>query len=142
MESILPFLLGLLSFIEAVRLYPYGNGLLTGDHVFPGIIGILLMVCSLILLKGEKKANESRFPTGRTGMRMVFVLFVLLLFCLLAAWIGYILSTFLTSLFLFKIIGDYRIIFSFGMAFALTIVLYFLFVVLLKIPLPTGFFFI
>lgn len=142
LEAILPFLLGLLSFSEALRLHPYGNGLFTGDHLFPGIIGILLMICSLTFLKREKNAAESRFPTGKTGKRMVFVLFLLLLFCLASQWIGFILCTFFTSLSLFMIIGNYRFLISLCMAFILTIILYVLFVVLLKMPMPAGFLFI
>ncbi|MEQ2527982.1 tripartite tricarboxylate transporter TctB family protein [Robertmurraya yapensis] len=129
-------ILGGLSIFEAIRLYPYGNNLLTGDHTFPGIIGVLLILAGGMLLF-ERKKNEVVLPKGRKAFMMVASIGSLLIYSLLIKYIGYFFSTVLTFLFLIKIIGSYRWIFSIVIATILTTALYLLFIVLLKTPFPS-----
>lgn len=129
-------ILGGLSILEAIRLYPYGNNLLTGDHTFPGIIGILLVLAGGILLF-ERKKSEAELPKGRTAFMMIASIGCLLIYSLIIQYIGYFFSTILAFIFLIKMIGNYRWIFSIVIATVLTTALYLLFIVLLKTPFPS-----
>ncbi|WP_449621134.1 tripartite tricarboxylate transporter TctB family protein [Robertmurraya sp. Marseille-Q9965] len=134
--AFLAIILGGLSIFEAIRLYPYGNNLFTGDHTFPGIIGILLILSGgLLLFEGKK--SEVVLPKGKKAFMMVASIGSLLIYSLLIKYIGYFFSTVLAFLFLIKIIGSYRWIFSIVMAAVLTTALYLLFIVLLKTPFPS-----
>ncbi|MDF2924649.1 MAG: hypothetical protein K0R57_3563 [Paenibacillaceae bacterium] len=54
------FLAGLLSLREAFRLYQYRSGLLGGDHVFPGIIGLGLLGAGLLLAVFPEKEEHGK----------------------------------------------------------------------------------
>lgn len=134
--AFIAIILGGLSIFEAIRLYPYGNNLLTGDHTFPGMIGVLLILAGGMLLF-ERKKVEVVLPKGRTAFMMIASIGSLLIYSLLIKYIGYFFSTVLAFLFLIKIIGNYRWIFSIVIATVLTTALYLLFIVLLKTPFPS-----
>ncbi|TKC14390.1 tripartite tricarboxylate transporter TctB family protein [Robertmurraya kyonggiensis] len=129
-------ILGGLSIFEAIRLYPYGNNLLTGDHTFPGMIGVLLILAGGMLLF-ERKKDEVVLPKGRTAFMMIASIGSLIIYSLSIKYIGYFFSTVLAFLFLIKIIGNYSWIFSIVIATVLTTALYLLFIVLLKTPFPS-----
>src|SRR4051812_8108599 len=134
-------LFGLLSLYEGKTLYPYSKGLLTGDHFFPGLIGILLVLFGLGLFF-EKKTDEekSELPTGKTRLKLISSIIILIIYCFLILFIGYVVSTLVVSICLIKVIGNYRWITSFFIGGAITTILYFLFIVLLKTPFPSGYF--
>jgi len=131
-------ILGALSIYESLRLYPYSNKILTGDHTFPGLIGVLLVISgvTLILKRNKKEENEQTLPKGRIAYMMLGAIGILLIYCLIIDFIGYFFSTLLAFIFLIKLIGNYRWIFSIFISLIFTTVLYLLFIVLLKTPFP------
>ncbi|WP_160725975.1 tripartite tricarboxylate transporter TctB family protein [Bacillus sp. USDA818B3_A] len=137
--GVIAIILGFLSIYESIRLYPYSQKLLTGDHTFPGLLGILLVIAGLFLVIKQKRKedNESILPKGRTGFIMLASIVILFIYCFLIEFIGYFFSTLLAFVFLIKLIGNYRWVFSGVMAAVLTTLLYLLFIVLLKTPFPS-----
>jgi putative tricarboxylic transport membrane protein len=132
-------MIGSFSIIESIKLYPYGTGILTGDHAFPGIIGALLVIAGILLLI-EQRNDRSYLPKGRKALTLFSSIGILFVYCFLISLIGYFFSTFLTFACLLKILGNYRWIHSTLLAGILTTVLYFLFIVLLKTPFPSIYF--
>jgi putative tricarboxylic transport membrane protein len=128
-------IIGSFSIAEFIKLYPFGKGILTGDHAFPGLIGVLLVIAGISLLfERSKRSNDRSFlPKGRKTL----IMFFLFIYCFLIGFSGYFFSTFLTLACLLKIMGNYRLIHSTLLAGILTTVLYFLFIVLLKTPFPS-----
>lgn len=136
--GILSILLGILSIKEAIKLFPYGNKLLTGDHTFPGLIGVLLIIAGLILVvKRQQEQPKEELPKGKTARIMIFSILSLFIYCLLIGIIGYFFSTVITFIFLFKSFGDYGWLFTTVLALVLTTAFYLLFIELLKTPFPS-----
>jgi putative tricarboxylic transport membrane protein len=140
-SGFITILLGLLSLYEGKTLFPYSKDLLTGDHFFPGLIGILLVLFGLALFF-EKNTDEKKteLPTGETRLKLISTALILMIYCFLIMFIGYVVGTLIVSICFIKVIGKYRWITSFFIGGALTTILYFLFIVLLKTPFPSGYF--
>lgn len=133
--------LGLLSLYEAKRLYAYSHDFVTGDHAFPGLIGVLLILLGFSLIFERMIENKKiEFPAGKTLIVLITSVVLLFLYCLLITFVGYVISTLVISIGLIRIIGNYRWIFSILTGGVITAVLYFIFIVLLKTPLPSGIF--
>jgi putative tricarboxylic transport membrane protein len=133
-------LFGFLSLYEGQTLYPYSKGLLTGDHFFPGLIGILLVLFGLgLFFERNTDVDKSELPTGKARLKLISTIFILIIYCFLIMFIGYLVSTLVISICLIKVIGNYRWITSFFIGGAITTILYFLFIVLLKTPFPSGY---
>ncbi|WP_071394006.1 tripartite tricarboxylate transporter TctB family protein [Bacillus tuaregi] len=139
--GITAILVGGVSFYEAIKLYPLSKNLLTGDHAFPGLIGILLMLFGLgVSVDRNIESTNTRLPTGKERLHLLLTISILLIYCFLISLVGYVVSTWVVSIALIKMIGNYRWLYSALFGTATTIVLYYLFIVLLKIPFPTGYF--
>lgn len=134
--------LGIVSVVEATRLYPYRTDFWAGDHIFPGLIGAILVAAGLfLLLKREESSRRFVLPGGKIGRKMTATAGVLISYCLLIGYAGYVFSTFLAFLFLLRIIGNYRWADSALFSGLFTCALYLLFSEFLKTPLPNGFLF-
>ena len=131
-------LLGILSLYEASLLYPYSRQLLTGDHTLPGLIGILLVLFGISMFVEKQKPNKVEFPTGKVLYTLVATIIILFLYCFLLTVIGYAISTFAVSVLLFKLIGKKHWFVSLIIGGVLTATFYYLFIVLLKTPFPSG----
>ncbi|MFL6555616.1 MAG: tripartite tricarboxylate transporter TctB family protein, partial [Bacillus sp. (in: firmicutes)] len=137
--GITSIILGALSIFESIRIYPYSNKILTGDHTFPGLIGVLLVIAggTLVFKRKKQETEQPVLPKGRTAFIMIASIAILILYCILIGLIGYFFSTMITFICLIKIIGNYRWIFTALIAGVLTTALYLLFIVLLKTPFPS-----
>jgi putative tricarboxylic transport membrane protein len=132
---------GLVSLYEAKRMYEYSKDLVTGDHAFPGLIGILLILAGFSLLfEKNKDIRKVEFPARNIFIVLVSSIILLFLYSMLITYTGYVVSTLVIAISLIKIIGKYRWIFSIISGGIITLILYFIFIVLLKTPLPTGIF--
>lgn len=134
-------LFGLLSLYEASKLNSYSEDLLIGDHVFPGVIGILLVVFGLSLVF-ERKIDHKKvgFVKGKTRTVLFASILILLIYSFLIVVVGYVISTLLASVCLIRLIGNYRWIISILIGGIITAVFYILFIILLKTPFPIGIF--
>ena len=134
------FILGSLALHEAWKLSAYRTHFLTGDHAFPGIVGILLILFGTALfLERADPVGEAKFPApGKTRTAIVFCIATLLLYCLLIPWAGYTISTLFAAILLIRIIGRTRLRNAIFAGVLMTAVLYIIFVVLLKTPVPAG----
>ncbi|WP_191090547.1 tripartite tricarboxylate transporter TctB family protein [Niallia endozanthoxylica] len=139
--GIIAILFGCLSLYEGIKLYPLNKNLLTGDHTFPGFIGLLLIIFGLAVFFDRKiETNQTNLPSGRTRINIILSISILFIYCLLIVLFGYVIATLIVSISLIKMIGNYRWLFSVLMGTTITAVLYYLFIVLLKIPFPSGYF--
>lgn len=125
--------------------YPIGSLKDFGPGFFPLVVGILLAFCSLILLLGKKKkpfpitkGKISSYPPGR-WKNIAYTILVLILAAFLFEKIGYLLTFFFLMIFLMLEAEwkNWKKIFIF--AFCVVLGVYFIFVLLLKQPLPHGF---
>ncbi len=134
-------LLGCISLYEGIQLYPLNKNLLTGDHAFPGFTGLLLILSGLALFFDRKMPEDkSNLPSGKARLNIILSILILFIYCLFITLIGYVSSTLIISIVLIKMIGNYRWLFSILFGTAITTFLYYLFIVLLKIPFPSGYF--
>ncbi|WP_141434216.1 tripartite tricarboxylate transporter TctB family protein [Bacillus sp. 03113] len=136
--GLIVIIFGFLSIHECIRLYSYSRDILTGDHVFPGLIGILLVLFGFGLFF-ERKSGGREFerPPRRVAITIIFSIVILFIYCILITFIGYIISTLLVSVGLIKAIGNYRWISSILLGAIMTATLYFVFIALLKTPFPS-----
>lgn len=131
-------IVGFISLYEAIRLYPYGTGLFIGDHAFPGLIGIVFVSTGFLYLLFPVKEAKEPFKKERRNT-MLIVVGILLIYCYSILFLGYFISTLLAFFILLKAIGKYRFLFSIIFSTIATTAFYYLFIVLLKTPLPTSF---
>lgn len=139
LSSILTIIVGLITIREAIHLYPYSFHFLSGDHAFPALVGTILVLCGTILFfTRNRHIQQVRFPDMSIRMKMVGTVLLLFIYCILMNYLGYILCTAICVLFLIRIIGGFRWIFCCFLSLIFTSTSYYIFVVLLKTPLPLG----
>lgn len=125
--------------------YPIGSLKNFGPGLFPLVVGILLAFCSLILLLGKKKKPfliiKGRISSYRPGglKNVAYTILILIVASFLFEKIGYVLTFFFLMIFLMLEVDlkNWKKIFIF--AFFVVLGVYFIFVLLLKQPLPHGF---
>jgi len=125
---------------EAWKLYRYRTDLWIGDHVFPGLVGIgLLLSGAMILLSpADSRGEEAPGRTEGFRRRVAAVPAVLFGYTLVLPWAGYVISTLAAALLLFRTIGGYRWRTCIWMAAVAAVCMELLFVEWLHTPLPTG----
>ncbi len=138
--GIISVLFGGIAIREAIRLYPLRIGDY-GDHTFPGIVGGLMVLLGLILIfftKGETSVVE--FPQPERRGPMILTMVFLLAYWVSLHFLGYIISSFLLAVGLFKVMGSYSLFKSAFYSAILVGVLYLIFIYWLMTPFPTGIF--
>ncbi|HTJ57127.1 MAG TPA: tripartite tricarboxylate transporter TctB family protein [Devosiaceae bacterium] len=131
--------LGLVALAEAARLYHLGTGMLVGDHVMPGAVGILLVVFGAVLvIRADPSALMEKLPRGRTMLRLCGSFAILFVYWLLMDRLGYIASTFIVAIGLFKTMSQYGWVRCILYAAIASAALGYLFMNLLNIALPAG----
>ncbi|MFD1135063.1 tripartite tricarboxylate transporter TctB family protein [Paenibacillus urinalis] len=139
--GIVAVLIGLLSLSEAWKLYAYRIALFNGDHVFPFIVGLGLVLFGMMLsIRGDRISQGTANDRSEVKVsHLIYVIpVVLLLYVALINWSGYLIATFIASIILFHLIGKFRWYWSIGGSLILTAALYFIFVEWLNTPLPSG----
>ena len=140
--SILFLILSLLICLGSVKM---GIGKLSepGPGLMPFVGGILLGILSLadLLLRNASrlKGDEIGFK-GVRWSRLFLIMITLFAFTLLLPILGYLITTFLVMLFLYKCIEPQKWWVALSSAFLSTIFTYLLFAVALKCLFPEGIF--
>lgn len=139
--GVIAIIFGIIALLEANSLYTYSLNLLTGDHALPGLIGILLVLVGISLFFGKQEANKVEFPTGKLLYTLIATILLLFIYCFLITIIGYVVSTCVVSVLLIRLIGKRAWMLSLIIGGVITAVLYYVFIVLLNTPFPSGMFY-
>lgn len=134
------FLVGVISVVEAIRLYPMKISPMVGDHTMPALLGSIMMVLSLLLIFLPSEPTRVQFPDRKTGGVILVTMLIMLGYWIAMKYLGYVLSTLVASLLLYRTIGGYPWIKSGIMAFVTTAVMYTIFGLSLHMVLPEGLF--
>lgn len=122
--------------------YRIGNLAEPGPGFLPLILGILLILLSLVLLVQAKKPSKTPAPAPpilQGGWKKVlYTLFVLVLATFLFEPLGYLLTFFLLLILLIRGAGPQRWRTTLLIALFSALIIYLIFVLLLKQPLPKG----
>jgi putative tricarboxylic transport membrane protein len=130
---------GGLAVSEAIRLYPMHIGRsLVGDETFIGFLGVGLIIFGglFIFVLKPQEDSKAELPTGELRRKIFFAMGLMFAYWVLLQVIGYLASTFLIGVGLFRTVGSYRWLRCAVFAAILTIVFYGLFVLWLKTPFP------
>jgi putative tricarboxylic transport membrane protein len=139
--GIISIIFGSIAVSEAVRLYPARMDTFVGDHTLPGLVGGLLIVLGLLLvffIKGESFQVE--YPDRKTIISLVLTFGFLFGYWFFIPYLGYVISTFLVSVGLFKVMGSFSFLKSALNSAILTVVFYVIFIYWLAMPFATGYF--
>lgn len=138
--GIISVIIGSVAISEAIRLFSMRTGFFIGDHVFPGAIGALLIFLGLWLVFVKVDDFKVEFPNGKIMKSMMLSLGMLFIYWIIIHFLGYVISTLLVSIGLFKVMGP----FSFGKSTVSAVILtgffYLIFILWLGMPFPTGIF--
>jgi putative tricarboxylic transport membrane protein len=138
--GIISIIFGGLAISESIRLYPARMGPFVGDHTLPGLVGgamVLLGLIVMLFVKGE--SFKVVYPSRKLMVGMLLTLGLLFAYWFLIQFLGYVISTLLVSIGLFKVMGSYSFLKSSIFAALLTACLYLIFIYWLMMPFPTGF---
>lgn len=137
------FLFGAVTAYFSLRM-PVGSFRAAGSGLFPLGLGILLMGLSMGLvlrswaMRKPPKEKEPHAEVPRSAKQVIVFMGVVALATLLFKQLGYLLVSFLLLVALLRILGVKRWAYSLSLSLVTATGAYFLFVVLLKIPLPKG----
>jgi putative tricarboxylic transport membrane protein len=135
--------LGVLALVEAWRLSRLREemvaGAIVGDDTFPLFVGVALLLSSAYaLFLARWPGTRVSFPGGEERRRLVTSWGALVAYYVITPWIGYTLSTLVTSTALYRTLGGYRWWVALLSGVITTAALYLAFRVWLVQPLPTG----
>lgn len=135
--ALVPLLVGVAAAIGSIQL---GIGELTdpGAGLWPMIISIVIVCCSLVLLIGGRRFWDAE-AFSSTSLRVVYATLSLVAYALALPYIGFEISTVLLLFFWMKVVGRERWLISLILPVVATAAFWLLFVLLLRIPLPRLF---
>ena len=131
--------MGALSLTESLRLRTLRIRDAVGDDTFPLILGVVLL--GLGILKTfmiKEPARPIILPRGKVARKIIGSIVTLFAYWGCLEFLGYLVSTFLSSLVLFKMFGDRRWRFCLVASMVTTVSLYLIFIRFLKMPFPVG----
>lgn len=135
-------LLGILAVVEGHRLYALREqmvaGAVVGDDTFPIIVGLALLLLGGAAAFTRLPAAHVTLPRGAERARMLWGAGLLAGYWLILPYLGYTGSTALVSTGLYRAMGGYRWRLAILFGGVTTGLLYLLFRVWLRQPLPTG----
>ncbi|MDW7669252.1 MAG: tripartite tricarboxylate transporter TctB family protein [Bacillota bacterium] len=135
------FLFGLLWFTMSFNLASsnFGGGLGLGPDFFPRLLSILMMIFSLIqLVRTFRKDKKEALKLNIHGLSVIMIIScITYLFAI--GIIGYLVSTFLFLTIVIYVLSGKKSIKDTAIALGISLALYGIFHLVLKVPLPTGF---
>lgn len=136
----LAFLAGsALYLVQATRL-PLGSAEQPGAGLFPLLVGAFLLAASAAHLLQDLRRSPGTplLPSAETGRRVMGVVAALGAFCLLLPWLGYGVTALGLLLAVLRLFGLARWGMTAAVALVATVASYYLFAVVLGVPLPAG----
>lgn len=134
-------LLGAIYVGETLR-YPRGTPAQPGPGLYPLLLGLLLIVgsCGTLVesLSQRLPDVESVWPTGPARWRMLAILLASLGYIVLLPYVGHSIAGTLSVLVVLRAMGVKRWLPAVVLAVAMGLGSYYLFGVILGVPLPTG----
>ena len=142
-SSVFWALVGILFCIGGVH-YGLRRSGIPGPGFLPFVTGLILVALSLILLvsrfsrhRDETSSAEKRMPRGQALRRILKALGALCLYVLILEHLGFMITTFLFMVLVLRL-EPRRWTFIVPAAIGTTAFFFFLFKVLLRVPLPPG----
>jgi putative tricarboxylic transport membrane protein len=133
--------IGIISMIESFRLRSLRMNNTMGDETFPLILGVLFLALGILkTFVVRESGRKVVLPQGKVAWNIIGSMGILFVYWVFLSFLGYVISTFLSSIALFRIFGESRWRFCFLAAFFLTTSLYLLFIHFLQMPFPIGIF--
>ena len=140
------FIFGLYICLKSLQ-YPLGTTSLPGAGLFPLIAAILLIILSSCIVISSFLQRDEQilskvpfFPAKETPKRILYGFVSLVGFRYLVPILGFGPTTFIFIFFLGKVLARYGVKANLLFSACAAIASYYLFQILLKIPLPTGIF--
>lgn len=113
-----------------------------GPGAFPTWIALLLAVCAAVILarvaRERRLAPAIRWPRGEALRRVLLATVSLVAYLVLLPLLGFLLSSALLLLLHFKTVGGYPWRIAVPTAVVAALLVWYLFGVLLRVPLPSG----
>lgn len=121
--------------------FPLGSVEQPGPGLFPILVGAFLVVSGFaFLLQCPRQIPATlALPAGEAGRRVTGIAAALAAFCLLLPWLGYGVTAFGLLLAILRLFGLTRWAVTTVVASVATAASYYLFAVVLGVPLPAGF---
>ena len=135
--------LGIAIIIGAYRLV-LGDFHKPGPGLYPFILGLALCGCSIpAIIHSVRMANETRqkgheFFKKQRLQKVVLVTIYLVAYGLLLTRMGYVLTTLIIFFLIFKTMGSIKLRTIFIILILMVGISYYVFAVLLEVPLPVG----
>ena len=121
---------------------PLGTAKIPGAGLFPFVVGITLVALSSSLLflsfRAKEIPKEDAFPTGKDRQRVVAVALTLLFFAVFLSSLGFGVCSTVMMVTVLKLFGLRSWIKAIFISLVTIAIFYYLFVILLDIPLPGG----
>jgi len=121
---------------------PFGQLDEPGAAIFPVAVGSIIFLASFAILieaKNIKKEACIEMPDGRNRNRVLNVTFSILFFLVALPWLGYLASSFIFFVAIIKILSnDSTKTQVIGYSLVMSCTIYCIFVLLLKVQMPSG----
>jgi putative tricarboxylic transport membrane protein len=120
---------------------PFGEMDQPGAAIFPVVVGVILMVASLATMwEGWRLDRDEQVdvPAGADLRRLLSLIGSLLGYFLTLPWLGQIISSILFCTLLMRVLTDLGWTRIVAYSLMISISLYSVFVMLLKVPMPRG----
>ena len=135
------FIFGLLWFTMSFNLASanFGGGLGLGPDFFPRLLSIFMMIFSLIqLVRTFRKDEEEKLKLNIHKLSVIIIM-ACITYLFAIGIIGYLVSTFLFLTVIISVLSGRKSIKDTLIALGISLALYGVFHLVLKVPLPTGF---
>lgn len=120
---------------------PFGQIDRPGAAIFPLLVSILLMIASLATVwEGWKAATTAtaEFPAGADRWRLLGMVAILTAYVIILPWLGQLLGGMLFCLALMRLLSHLSWPRIFAWSSTLSLAVYMVFVILLRVPMPRG----
>lgn len=141
----LAFLAGSVLYLGGAFAFPVGTMARPGAGYFPVVVGGFLCAVAVVFAaiafrraRGPRSAGTREATIGGGPGRVRVMALGLVAFCLVLPWLGYPLAAFGLVALLLRRLGDTRWTVALGTGVVSAAVSYWVFAVLLSVPLPKG----